>query len=115
MMQWRGIALGAIVSAGLLVAGCEKESGPVRTVAITVDDQGFHPSSVPAKTGETVALAFTRTTEQTCAREVEFPSLRKKKVLPLNKTVVVKVTPERVGNIDFSCQMKMWAGSVEVE
>jgi plastocyanin domain-containing protein len=87
----------------------------VRRVEITADEQGFHPTDIPARKGETLALAFTRTSNKTCAREVEFPSLRKKKNLPLGKPVVVQVTAESVGNIDFACGMKMYAGAVIVE
>lgn len=109
-------AVTALAMALVMFGGCQqKAEGPIRRVAVTVDDQGFHPTDIPAKKGEVVELAFTRTTDKTCAKEVEFPSLRKKHALPLNKTVIVKVPAEAVGNIDFACGMKMYAGAVEVE
>ncbi len=109
-------ALIAMACACVILAGCQqKASGPIRRVAVTADEQGFHPTDIPARKGEVIELAFTRTTDKTCAKEVEFPSLRKKKALPLNKTVVVRVPAEAVGNVDFACGMKMYAGAVIVE
>jgi Cu+-exporting ATPase len=60
-------------------------------------------------------LTFIRTSDETCATEVAFPSLKIKRALPLNKPVVIEFTPAEAGEIAFTCGMSMLKGTVVVE
>jgi len=42
------------------------------------------------------------------------PSLNLKKALPLNRPVVVRLTPAKAGEIGFACGMNMLKGTVIV-
>lgn len=60
-------------------------------------------------------VAFLRKTDNTCAKEVLFPSLKIKRALPLDETVVVEFTPSKTGTIAFACGMNMLRGTVVVQ
>jgi len=101
-------------------AGCSKktdatpaaaQTGPV---AITVDGDGFKPSSVTFKKGAPASLVFTRTVDDTCATEVVFPQLDIKKELPKNTPVTITVPTDKEQKLTFQCGMGMYKSSVVV-
>jgi len=113
-----------------LLAGCSKaasgstppaSSGPTvvppagGAVAITADEKGFTPSEVRATAGAPLSLVFTRTSDNTCAREVVFPELKVRRPLPLNQAVAVALPTEVSRTYRFQCGMAMWEGSVVIK
>jgi plastocyanin domain-containing protein len=117
----RYIPLGALllVAAALvtLAAGCGSKApaGPLR-YQIAVGSDGYSPARVKARVGEEVVLVFTRTTDQTCGTEVVIPSENDRTVaLPLNQPVEVRLTPKEKGEISFTCGMKMFKGTIQVD
>jgi RND family efflux transporter MFP subunit len=84
-----------------------------QTVRIT--EKGFEPPRVAVAAGKPARVAFLRTTDSTCAKEVQFPSLNIKRALPLNETVVIEFTPAKTGEIAFACGMNMLRGVVVVQ
>ena len=109
----------AVVFAALPIHGCHKEQDPQpagkATIAVTADDKGFTPTSVEVKQGEPTVLAFTRTSDETCAKEVVFPELNVKKPLPLNQAVAIDVPTADARTLTFQCGMGMFKGSVVVK
>ncbi len=83
-------------------------------VAIAVDGKGFTPSSITLKKGQPATLVFTRTTNDTCAREVVFPEINLKKDLPLNTATEVDVPTGEARTLGFQCGMAMLKGSVVI-
>ena len=83
-----------------------------RKVALAVTAKGFEPERIPAKKGQPLTLAITRTTDKTCAREIVFQGQDGKTELPLNKTVEVSYTPKATGEIKFGCAMGMMVSGV---
>jgi plastocyanin domain-containing protein len=83
-------------------------------VAVTVGEDGFKPSSVTLKRGVPAALVFTRTTDQTCATEVDFPELGIKKELPKNTPVSITMPTDKEQKLTFQCGMGMYKSSVVV-
>jgi hypothetical protein len=81
-------------------------------VEVTVTDEGFVPSKIPAKAGEPLTLAITRKTERTCATEILFKGQEGKTELPMGKTVEVTYTPKQSGTVNFGCAMGMMIGGV---
>ena len=113
-------ALVMLVVCALPIAGCNKktdaaaaaaQTGPV---AITVDGDGFKPSSVTFKKGAPASLVFTRTVDDTCATEVVFPQLDIKKELPKNTPVTITVPTDKEQKLTFQCGMGMYKSSVVV-
>ena len=85
-----------------------------RTVKITVDKNGFSPSSIEVEAGHKVNLVFNRAGSDNCGNVVVFPKLKIRKNLPVGKDVIVSITPTKAGNISFSCGMGMYKGSMVV-
>ncbi len=90
------------------------ESTGARTVAVTVDGNGFTPSKISVKKNQDVTLRFTRTTDSTCAKKVVFPDLKVEKPLPLNEAVEIKIPTDSARTLAFQCGMGMYKSAVVI-
>ncbi len=61
-----------------------------------------------------MTLSFLRKDPSPCVEKVVFDELNLSFDLPINKKVAVKIKPEKAGEITFTCQMKMYMGSLNV-
>ena len=111
-----------IVVAGLMltIAACGDDApaappaaGPVRH-EITVDAEGYHPTSVAARAGEPVTLVFRRVTEEGCGEELVIADEDIRRDLPVGEPVEVTFIPSHAGSIAFTCGMGMYRGAVVV-
>jgi len=75
----------------------------------------FHSSSLTVRVGVPETLVITRTTDQTCAKELVIPSLNIRRQLPLNQPVEIVLTPTRKNDVSFACGMNMMTGVIHVE
>jgi plastocyanin domain-containing protein len=105
----------ALLAAALAAGACRKagprEGEPVR---ITVTKNGYEPAHVPATRGKPLTLVVTRTTDETCATEIVIPEANVSKDLPLGQPVTITFTPERSGELRYSCAMQMFGGVIDV-
>jgi plastocyanin domain-containing protein len=85
-----------------------------RRIEITAGPEGYKPSAIEAKKGESLVLRFTRTTKGECLAQVEFPEQKIKKDLPLNTPVEIGIKADKEGKIPFQCGMAMVFGSINV-
>ncbi|GAC1339259.1 MAG: hypothetical protein NVSMB23_08060 [Myxococcales bacterium] len=99
-------------SAPATAATVAADGTAVAEIAVTA--KGFEPARVEVAGGKPVLLKFTRKVEATCADAVEVQGDPVRHVLPLNRTVEVKVTPPASGQVAFACPMKMIQGAVVV-
>ncbi len=102
---------GALAAAGI-AEGTVKNG--VRTVEMSVTEDGFVPSKVKAQKGEKLRLVVTRKTERTCAKEIVIPSHGINQPLPLGRAVTVELTPKASGEIKYACGMDMITGVILV-
>jgi plastocyanin domain-containing protein len=80
-----------------------------------VKKNGFTPSTIEVEKGYPLTLIFRRATKEGCGNKVVFPSLNISRNLPVGKNVTVKFTPDKTGDISFTCGMGMMRGSIVVE
>lgn len=74
----------------------------------------YIPDVIHAKKGEKIEIAFYRDEDSKCTDEVIFEELNIRKQLPAFKTTFVEFTPQKAGEITFTCGMKMITGKVVV-
>ena len=83
-------------------------------VEIIVENGVYTPSRIEVKLGQDVSLSFIRKDPSPCAEKVIFDELNLSFDLPMNKPVPVKFKPGQAGEYAFTCQMKMYVGSLSV-
>jgi plastocyanin domain-containing protein len=116
--------LGQLLAVAALVAGCSAPAertaeapaaspSEPRVIAVTVGESGFQPSSIEVRQGERVELAFTRTTDATCATAAVFEQ-GERHDLPLNQEVRVAVPTDSAGTVAWACPMGMYRSTVTV-
>jgi plastocyanin domain-containing protein len=84
-------------------------------VTVIADARGFNPTEIRAVKGSPVTLLFTRTTDNTCAKEVVIPDLKVRRPLPLNEVVAIVLPTEVEHTYRFQCGMGMWEGTIVVK
>jgi len=87
----------------------------VRTVSIKVSGGTYEPAAVNVKKGEPVRLRFTRDEKPTCGDVLVIPSLNIKETIPVNDYVSIDITPEKTGDLEFTCGMNMMKGTIVVQ
>lgn len=85
-----------------------------QTIEIKVTASGYRPNRIQVRKGVPVTLKLIGVDAYSCAAAFRIPSLDIKKNLQANETQVVTFTPEKTGNIPFSCSMGMYSGVIEV-
>jgi hypothetical protein len=80
-------------------------------IEIRVGAAGFAPARVEVSAEAPLRLRFLRTSNETCGKQVVFPSLGLTRDLPLNQPVDIEVVPPR-GELAFTCGMRMFRGAV---
>jgi cobalt-zinc-cadmium efflux system membrane fusion protein len=112
------LGLGApvpVAAPAVRVAPAAASPAPEQTARIMVGKDGFSPAKLTLKSGTPAKLTFVRTTNETCATEVAFASLKIKRALPLNQPVVIEFTPAKGKDIEFACGMAMFKGAIVVD
>jgi plastocyanin domain-containing protein len=106
----------ALALTALLGWGCHGSSAaPAGGTSVTADEKGFTPSSIHVAGGAPATVTFTRTTDDTCAKEVVFPELKLTKALPLRQPVAIDLPPGPARTLTFQCGMGMFKGKVVVD
>jgi len=91
-----------------------KDDSNKKNIEIAVTTEGFVPKTVQVAPGDDVTLVITRKTDSTCAKSVTVPKLKIKEVLPLNKSVILKLGKLEKGKISFGCGMGMMVGGAVI-
>lgn len=119
-------ALGAlaavVVGAG---AGCSNsasapstasvDAAGVQKASVTIDGGKYNPSVIEVQQGKPVELTFIGGKELGCGGTIVFKSLNQTKDVESGKSVTFTFTPDRAGEILFTCGMGMYDGKVVVK
>lgn len=92
-----------------------KDALSSQVIDVIVTEKGFEPSSIDVKANQPVILKVTRKTDSTCATEIQIPSRKVKKELPLNETVSIDLGKVKEGDLSFACGMNMIKGQLHVK
>ncbi len=86
----------------------------IQELTVTVDG-GYQPNYIVVQAGQPVRLNFFRKDANSCLEEVLLPDFGIDINLPLNKTTSVEFTPQKSGEYQFTCGMRMFRGVVAVK
>jgi plastocyanin domain-containing protein len=81
---------------------------------ILVDHGVYTPARIEVPAGKAVTLRFLRRDASPCAEKVEFDALGISEDLPLGKPREVRLPPLPAGEVEFTCQMRMYRGTLLV-
>ena len=84
-------------------------------IDILVKDGIYQPSSIQVPAGKPITLRFLREDKSACSEYVLFSSINLSYQLPINKPFVITLPPQPAGEIEFTCQMKMYRGKLIVK
>ncbi|MCW9003877.1 MAG: cupredoxin domain-containing protein [Gammaproteobacteria bacterium] len=84
-------------------------------INIKVADGKYVPAYIEIAKGKEVTLRFQRTDPSPCAEIVRFDDLGVRMELPLNEPRDVHLCIESAGQYGFSCDMKMYQGTLIVQ
>ncbi len=76
---------------------------------------GYSPEVISIPKGKTTKITFIRHNSNSCLEEVVLGDFKIRKQLPLNKPVMVEVTPQEAGEFGYSCGMGMFHGKIVVK
>ena len=96
-------------------AGRGRGNEGAQTAKVIVSERGYEPAQLTLRAGTRARVTFVRTTDKTCGTAVVFPSLKITRALPLNEPIVIEFTPQKSGEIAFSCGMNMLHGTIVVQ
>ena len=83
-------------------------------IDIAVENGVYNPARIEVPVGKPVTLRFLRKDPTPCAEKVVFDGFDLSVDLPINKKKEVTLTPRDKGSYEFTCQMRMYRGSLEV-
>lgn len=112
------VDLGGILLIGFIVAWFwlyrPAAAAPVKEgiVDILVADGVYSPSEVSVPVGRETVLRFLRRDRSPCAATVLIDDLGISAELAVDKPVEVRVRPPRPGRYEFTCQMRMYRGTL---
>src|SRR6185503_6969840 len=104
----------AVMTPPLVPSATAPAPAPAQKVAIAVTKEGFAPAAAEVKAGIPIELVFTRKTDETCAKEVDVPSIKARKALPLNQPVSIAIPAGPPRTVAFVCGMNMFKGTIVV-
>ncbi len=81
-------------------------------IEIVVDGGVYTPARIEVPAGKPVTLRFLRKDASPCAEKALFDDLGVSADLPLGKPLDVTVTPLNPGEYEFTCQMRMYRGTL---
>lgn len=93
-------------------AAVRNDNKPIRVI---VDKGVYEPARIEVSVNTPVELHFLRKDPGPCAEYVQFDALGISEQLPLNLEKIIRLNPGKAGEYDFTCQMKMYRGTLVVK
>lgn len=92
----------------------EKRVEVMGEVNITVSG-GYSPEVISIPKGKPTKINFKRIDPSSCLEEVVLGDFKIRKTLPLNQKITVEITPQQIGEYNFTCGMNMYHGKIIVK
>lgn len=83
-------------------------------IRIIVKDGVYSPARIEATSGQPITLEFVRQDTSGCSEYLLIDQLGIHEKLPVNTPYAIKLGKLKPGKYEFTCQMKMYVGVLEV-
>ena len=90
-------------------------SADISEIDIVVENGIYTPARIEIASGESVVLNFLRKDPSPCAEKVVFSGLNISQDLPIDKSIAIQIKNPQSGEHEFTCQMKMYRGTLIVK
>ena len=90
-------------------------AGDVQTIDLKVSGGEYQPASFNVQAGKPVRLNVTRDEKPTCGDVLTIPSQNISKPIPVNQVTTIEFTPQKAGDLEFTCGMNMMKGRIVVQ
>lgn len=97
-----------------VIVGSSRVSTIGNVVTIQITNRGYKSDVNTLKLGVPVKLILKTSNVTSCARAFTIPDLNYFKILPANGTETIEFTPNKLGNMTYTCSMGMYSGSFNV-
>lgn len=87
----------------------------VQTIDLTVSGGDYQPASFNVQAGKPVRLNVTRDDKPTCGDVLTIPSQNISKPIAVNQVTTIEFTPQKAGDLEFTCGMGMMKGKIVVQ
>lgn len=87
----------------------------VQTIDLKVSGGEYQPASFNVQAGKPVRLNVTRDEKPTCGDVLTIPSQNISKPIPVNQVTTIEFTPQKAGDLEFTCGMNMMKGKIVVQ
>ncbi len=114
------VNVGGLISIGLIVwwfwlsKPRTRKVQADRPIEIIVENGVYTPPRIEVAAGKPVTLRFIRKDPSPCAEKVLFDDFGISGDLPVGKPYDISFTPQEPGEHEFTCQMRMYRGSLVV-
>lgn len=89
--------------------------GDQGVIDVVVDNGVYQPSRIQVPTGKDSVLRFIRKDQSPCAATVLIDDLEISRDLDTDRPTEVTIHPEKPGDYEFTCQMRMYRGTIHAE
>jgi len=103
-----------VIEGSNTVASQAALDGGVQSVTINVTSHGYTSNINTLKLGVPVKLTLVTNGVASCARAFTIPDYNISKILPTTGTEIIEFTPNKLGNLTYTCSMGMYSGSFNV-
>jgi len=86
----------------------------IQEATITVTSRGYASNVKNLRLGVPVKLTLVTNSVNSCARAFTIPDYNIRKILPQTGSETVEFTPDKLGNLTYTCSMGMYSGSFNV-
>ena len=109
------VLIGLIVRWFWLVKPKAQRSTGSAPIEVVVEGGVYTPARIEVVAGQSVTLHFLRKDPSPCAEKVLFDGLGVRADLPVGTPVELVITPQAAGEYAFTCQMRMYRGTLVVK
>jgi len=103
-----------VIEGARTIAGQAVLDDGVQNVTINVTSHGYTSNINTLKLGVPVKLTLITNGVASCARAFTIPDYNISKILPTTGTETLEFTPDKLGNLTYTCSMGMYSGSFNV-